>query len=63
MNWSKSSFSEASGNACVEVAAVEGTSVAIRESDSPGVVLITSQSALRALVLGIKHRDTRRVTT
>ncbi|MEU0626914.1 DUF397 domain-containing protein [Streptomyces sp. NPDC005989] len=58
LHWVKSSFSDAGGNNCVEVAAVEGEGVAIRESDSPGVVLMTSQSALRALVLGVKDRET-----
>ncbi|MFE4794054.1 DUF397 domain-containing protein [Streptomyces sp. NPDC057908] len=54
LNWIKSSFSEASGNACVEVAAADADLIAIRESESPDAVLVTSRCALRALVLGVK---------
>ncbi|MFI5751805.1 DUF397 domain-containing protein [Streptomyces sp. NPDC051644] len=56
MNWTKSSFSEASGNACVEVAACSDSTVALRESDSPTVILSTNRAALHALVLGMKAR-------
>ncbi|MER5982198.1 DUF397 domain-containing protein [Streptomyces sp. NPDC001787] len=58
LHWVKSSFSDAGGNNCVEVAAVEGDGVALRESDNPGVLLITSQSALRALVLAVRSGTT-----
>ncbi|MER6104460.1 DUF397 domain-containing protein [Streptomyces sp. NPDC001832] len=54
LNWLKSSFSEASGNNCVEIAAVEADRIALRESESPAVVISTNRSALRALVLGLK---------
>ncbi|MDV9196100.1 DUF397 domain-containing protein [Streptomyces sp. NPDC088175] len=54
LNWTKSSFSEASGNACVEVAARSDSTVALRESDSPTVILSTSRAALRALIAGMK---------
>ncbi|MFD4901566.1 DUF397 domain-containing protein [Streptomyces sp. NPDC058411] len=54
LHWVKSSFSDAGGNNCVEVADVDGHSIALRESDSPTVVLSTNRAALRALVLGIK---------
>ncbi|MFD3312142.1 DUF397 domain-containing protein [Streptomyces sp. NPDC058694] len=47
--WIKSSFSEASGNNCVEVAA-RRDGIALRESDSPTTVLRTSASALSALL-------------
>ncbi|WSD73460.1 DUF397 domain-containing protein [Streptomyces sp. NBC_01591] len=57
LNWIKSSFSEASGNACVEVAAANADLIAIRESESPDAVLVTSRGALRALVLGVKTSD------
>ncbi|MFE4956692.1 DUF397 domain-containing protein [Streptomyces sp. NPDC056653] len=50
----KSSFSDAGGNNCVEVAAVEHEGVAIRESDSPAVILVTSRAALGALVRDLK---------
>jgi hypothetical protein len=53
----KSSFSDAGGNNCVEVAAAEGEGIAIRESERPDVILTTSQTALRALVLGVKIGD------
>ncbi|MFC8201986.1 DUF397 domain-containing protein [Streptomyces sp. NPDC057298] len=49
MQWIKSSFSEASGNNCVEVAATED-GIALRESDSPATVLRASASALSALL-------------
>ncbi|MCX4964963.1 DUF397 domain-containing protein [Streptomyces sp. NBC_00654] len=54
LNWTKSSFSEASGNACVEVAAYSVSAIALRESDSPAVILSTNRAALRALIVGIK---------
>ncbi|WSF24405.1 DUF397 domain-containing protein [Streptomyces sp. NBC_01358] len=52
--WLKSSFSEASGNNCVEVASIEHDCIALRESDSPTVILSTHRAALHALVLGVK---------
>ncbi|MFB8114513.1 DUF397 domain-containing protein [Streptomyces sp. NPDC055962] len=58
LHWVKSSFSDAGGNNCVEVAAMEDKRVAIRESDSPDVVLIASYSALHALVLEMKSHNT-----
>ncbi|MFJ1826996.1 DUF397 domain-containing protein [Streptomyces sp. NPDC088178] len=54
LHWQKSSFSDAGGNNCVEVAAAEGTDIAIRESESPERVVTTNRAALRALVLGVK---------
>ena len=54
LKWLKSSFSEASGNNCVEVASVEANVIALRESESPTVVISTNRAALRALVLGVK---------
>ncbi|MEU0300994.1 DUF397 domain-containing protein [Streptomyces sp. NPDC006175] len=58
VRWVKSSFSDAGGNNCVEVAAVKDEGLMLRESDHPGTVLTTKQSALRALVLAIKSGDT-----
>ena len=49
LQWVKSSFSEASGNNCVEVAATDD-GIALHESDSPAMVLRTSVSALHALL-------------
>ncbi|KIZ14465.1 DUF397 domain-containing protein [Streptomyces natalensis] len=51
--WRKSSFSEAAGNACVEVAAT-GDGVALRESDAPTEVLVVGESAMRGLIAGVK---------
>jgi hypothetical protein len=54
LNWLKSSFSEASGNNCVEISAVSADRIALRESESPAAVISTNRAALRALVLGVK---------
>ncbi|MGN9818715.1 DUF397 domain-containing protein [Streptomyces sp. SD11] len=54
LTWLKSSFSEASGNNCVEVAVTEdGT--ALRESDEPGRILTLSPQGLSALIVVIKQ--------
>ncbi|MCX5109178.1 DUF397 domain-containing protein [Streptomyces sp. NBC_00378] len=50
----KSSFSDAGGNNCVEVAAAEGTGIATRESESQEHIVITNPAALHALVLAVK---------
>ncbi|UNO39798.1 DUF397 domain-containing protein [Streptomyces sp. MST-110588] len=59
--WLKSSFSEESGNSCVEVAEVtfdtpgaSGT-LALRESDAPDHVMISGRDALRGLLARIKQ--------
>lgn len=57
LHWVKSSFSDAGGNNCVEVAMGEGEGVTLRESDNPGTVVAITQSAMRALVLAIKGGD------
>lgn len=54
LQWLKSSFSEDGGNNCVEVAAMEHNGIAVRESDSPALVITTNQAALRALISGVK---------
>ncbi|MEU9111819.1 DUF397 domain-containing protein [Streptomyces sp. NPDC048483] len=51
--WLKSSFSEAAGNACVEIAATDNA-IALRESDAPAEVIMTGRGALRGLILGVK---------
>jgi hypothetical protein len=56
LKWLKSSFSEASGNACVEIAATGPEAIALRESDSPAAVLTTDRAALRALVRSLRPR-------
>ena len=57
LHWVKSSFSDAGGNNCVEVAAMQRDLVAIRESDSPTALLVTSRAALGALVQELKLGD------
>ena len=54
LKWIKSSFSEASGNACVEIAAPSPDGIALRESESPARVLTTDRAALGALVTSVK---------
>lgn len=54
LQWVKSSFSEASGNNCVEVAAKNDERIALRESESPADVLTTGRAALGALIRGVK---------
>ncbi|MFJ4619454.1 DUF397 domain-containing protein [Streptomyces sp. NPDC088812] len=54
VTWTKSSFSEAAGNACVEIAAPSPDGVAVRESESPARVLTTGRAALGALIGGVK---------
>ncbi|MBT2487489.1 DUF397 domain-containing protein [Streptomyces sp. ISL-96] len=60
LKWLKSSFSEASGNACVEVATTGPDGVALRESDSPATIVSTGRATLRALVLGVKTGAVKR---
>ncbi|MFD8287170.1 DUF397 domain-containing protein [Streptomyces lavendulae] len=50
--WFKSSYSDAGGNNCVEVAVCEGDGVAIRDSVFPSRVITTNRAALAALVVG-----------
>jgi hypothetical protein len=54
LQWTKSSFSEASGNACVEIAATSPDGIALRESESPARVLRTDRAVLEALVRSVK---------
>ncbi|MFE9883600.1 DUF397 domain-containing protein [Streptomyces scopuliridis] len=54
--WLKSSYSEASGNNCVEVA-VEGQHfVALRDSTRPGHTVVTNRTAFRMLVRGLASK-------
>jgi hypothetical protein len=53
--WQKSSYSGGGEGAdCVEVAALAGGVVRMRESDQPGAVVTTSTEGLGVLLLGIK---------
>ncbi|WP_327727707.1 DUF397 domain-containing protein [Streptomyces sp. NBC_00487] len=54
LKWIKSSFSEASANACVEIAAPSLEGIALRESESPTYVLTTDRAVLAALVRSVK---------
>ena len=51
--WRKSSYSADASN-CVNVAAAANGVVALRESDDPDVVLITTPAALHAFIRGTK---------
>ncbi|MFE8008108.1 DUF397 domain-containing protein [Streptomyces sp. NPDC057418] len=53
-DWQRSSFCAGGGNNCVEIAATHQDRIALRESESPTVVISTNRAALRALVLGLK---------
>ncbi|MER7788982.1 DUF397 domain-containing protein [Streptomyces sp. NPDC097640] len=53
LSWLKSSFSDAGGNNCMEVAS-DGSRIAIRESSEPNAILATDRTALRAFVRGVK---------
>lgn len=53
-NWQKSSYSgQGEGDACVEVASL-GDDIALRESDDPERVVITTPAKLGSLLAGIK---------
>ncbi|MFK8847748.1 DUF397 domain-containing protein [Streptomyces sp. Ac-502] len=59
--WIKSSFSESSGNACIEITAVD-TDVALRESDDATRTITSGRHAFRDLLVRIKANlvgDTR----
>ncbi|MFI2157796.1 MULTISPECIES: DUF397 domain-containing protein [Streptomyces] len=49
LKWIKSSYSEASGNNCVEVAWTQ-TGVALRDSKRPADVIVIGRASLGALV-------------
>jgi hypothetical protein len=49
LNWIKSSYSEASGNACVEVA-TSRDGFAVRDSKFPAHVIVTGRAAFDALI-------------
>ncbi|WP_421107820.1 DUF397 domain-containing protein [Streptomyces sp. NEAU-S77] len=54
MKWFKSSFSETSGNACVEIALCDDGGIAIRDSVFPSRTIRASRAALAALVTEIQ---------
>jgi hypothetical protein len=57
-DWQRSSFCAGGGNNCVEIAATHEDRIALRESESPTVVITTHRAALRALVHGVKAGQT-----
>ncbi|GAA3446706.1 DUF397 domain-containing protein [Planomonospora venezuelensis] len=55
--WRKSRFSNPSGN-CVEMAALPGGAVAVRNSRDPaGPALVYARGEFEAFVLGVKNGD------
>ncbi|MGO4422728.1 DUF397 domain-containing protein [Streptomyces sp. NPDC000941] len=57
INWQKSSYSgQGEGDACVEVASM-GDDIALRESDDPDRVVITTPAKLGSLLAGIKSGE------
>ncbi|MET8948756.1 DUF397 domain-containing protein [Streptomyces sp. NPDC004542] len=53
LKWLKSSFSEASGNNCVEIASI-ADAVALRESEDPVKILTTERGPLLSLIRSLK---------
>jgi hypothetical protein len=53
LKWIKSSYSEASGNNCVEVTPVR-TGVALRDSKRPANVIVTGRASFGALVESLR---------
>ncbi|WP_433889116.1 DUF397 domain-containing protein [Streptomyces sp. CA-111067] len=53
-SWQKSTYSQEGGE-CVELAATDRGAVLIRESDEPGIVLITTPRALARFLEAIKE--------
>jgi hypothetical protein len=58
LNWQKSSYSEAGGDNCVNVAATPDRphTLHLRESDAPEVVLTTSLRPLAAMLRSLQER-------
>jgi hypothetical protein len=54
LNWVKSSFSDAGGNNCIEIA-VNGDGIAIRESFDPDTIVTTDRTTLRTFILDAKR--------
>ncbi|MFI8088627.1 DUF397 domain-containing protein [Streptomyces sp. NPDC086080] len=53
LKWIKSSYSEASGNNCVEVAWTQ-TEVALRDSKRPADVIVMDRASLGALIESLR---------
>jgi hypothetical protein len=52
--WLKSSFSDAGGNNCVEVAVADDDDIAIRDSVYPTRIIKTSKAALSTFIAGVR---------
>ncbi|MGW7573237.1 DUF397 domain-containing protein [Streptomyces sp. NPDC054765] len=52
-DWQKSSYS-AQGSNCLYVAAPDGQTIKLRESDDPDFILTTTPANLKAFILGVK---------
>jgi hypothetical protein len=53
LRWTKSSYSEAAGNACVEVATAQDR-IAVRDSKHPATVFVTGRVSFGALIEGLR---------
>ncbi|MFF9719514.1 DUF397 domain-containing protein [Streptomyces sp. NPDC014603] len=53
LRWTKSSYSEAAGNACVEVAASRD-GIAVRDSKRPATVFVTGRASFGALIESLR---------
>ncbi|MFF6881534.1 DUF397 domain-containing protein [Streptomyces sp. NPDC012474] len=53
LRWTKSSYSEAAGNACVEVA-TSRDGIAVRDSKRPANAFITGRASFGALIEGLR---------
>ncbi|MFF2077498.1 DUF397 domain-containing protein [Kitasatospora sp. NPDC058162] len=61
-SWQKSSFSGDTAN-CIYLAAAPDSSVKLRESDDPDIVITTSPDGLRAFLCGVKAGEFDHLTT
>lgn len=55
--WRKSSHSSGNGGACVEVAFLPDGRIAIRESDDPDAVVITTAVKWNAFLAGVRNNE------
>ncbi|MFF7287607.1 DUF397 domain-containing protein [Streptomyces griseorubiginosus] len=53
LRWTKSSYSEAAGNACVEVA-TSRDGIAVRDSKRPANAFVTGRASFGALIEGLR---------
>ncbi|KUM73898.1 DUF397 domain-containing protein [Streptomyces griseorubiginosus] len=53
LRWTKSSYSEAAGNACVEVA-TSRDKIAVRDSKRPANAFVTGRASFGALIEGLR---------